>query len=95
MRDTCVRGAAEGFVTVENIADFGILAVILSIRACCGCFGLTSCGIDVDSGSVKEVCAIAKGDGCVTIGFVGVANWLTWGVSGVICSFPSLGSVVA
>ena len=70
----CDRGAAEGFVTVENIADFGILAVMLSIRACCGCFGLTYCGIDVDNESVKEVSGIVKGDSCVTIAFAGAAN---------------------
>ena len=56
----CNSGAAEGFVTVENIADFGILAVVLSINACCGCLSLTSCGIDVDNGSVKEVSGIVK-----------------------------------
>ena len=47
---------------------------MLSIRACCGCFGLASDGIVVDSGCVKLDGGCAKGVGCVTIAFAGVAN---------------------
>ena len=35
-----------------NIADFGIAAVILSMRICCGCLGLTSTGMGKGIGIV-------------------------------------------